>query len=108
MRKFFIAVAVASSVLISGCAAVVQGGAALAAGNAKEHPASQNFAVLCSKCTTLKINELNSIHSDIKIRMLHSPFFPALFQFEQQPGARRQQRWAAEKTLPSSKTASIS
>ncbi len=49
MRKFLIAIMVASSVLISGCAAVVQGGAALAAGNAKEHPASQSFAVDMSK-----------------------------------------------------------
>lgn len=49
MRKFFIAVAVASSFLLSGCAAVIQGGAALAAGSAKDHPASQSFVVGMSK-----------------------------------------------------------
>lgn len=45
MRKLIIAVAVASSFLLSGCAAVIQGGAALAAGNAKDHPANQSFVV---------------------------------------------------------------
>lgn len=45
MRKIIIAVTVASSFLFSGCAAVVQGGAALMAKNAADHPASKNFVV---------------------------------------------------------------
>jgi len=45
VRKIIIAVAVASSFLFSGCAAVVQGGAALMAKNASDHPASKNFVV---------------------------------------------------------------
>lgn len=45
MRKIIIAVTVASSFLFSGCAAVVQGGAALMAKNASDHPASKNFVI---------------------------------------------------------------
>lgn len=46
MKKLFVVVCcVACSFLLSGCAAVVQGGAALAAGSAKDHPANKNFVV---------------------------------------------------------------
>lgn len=49
MNKYLLAVCVACSFLFSGCAAVVQGGAALAAGSAKDHPATQNFTVAAGK-----------------------------------------------------------
>lgn len=45
MNKFFLAVCILCSFLFSGCAAVVQGGAALAAGSAKDHPAKEIFIV---------------------------------------------------------------
>jgi len=45
VKKLIVAVVVASSFLFSGCAAVIQGGAAMAAGSAKDHPANQSFVV---------------------------------------------------------------
>lgn len=45
MRVLIIAVAVAASFLMSGCAAVIQGGAALMAKNEADHPASKSFVV---------------------------------------------------------------
>lgn len=52
MKKFIIAIGITSSVLLSGCAAVVQGGASMAAGNAKSHPATQSFVVGMGKGDT--------------------------------------------------------
>lgn len=49
MKKLFIAVGIAVSFLFSGCAAVVQGGAALMAKNASDHPASKKFVVSVGK-----------------------------------------------------------
>lgn len=52
MRKLIIAVAVAASFLMSGCAAVIQGGAALMAKNAADHPANKSFVVSKGKNET--------------------------------------------------------
>jgi hypothetical protein len=55
VNKYLIVFVVACSFLFSGCAAVVQGGAALAAGSAKDHPANQSFAVGAGKSEAFNV-----------------------------------------------------
>lgn len=49
MKKFIIAIGIAFSFLFSGCAAVIQGGAALKAKDAADHPATKKFVVAMAK-----------------------------------------------------------
>ncbi len=55
MNKYLLALCVACSFLFTGCAAVVQGGAALAAGSAKDHPANQSFVVGAGKSEAFNV-----------------------------------------------------
>gem|GEM_PF-5801553 len=67
MKKLIIAACVASSVLLSGCAAVIQGPAALKARNASEHPANKSFVVSTSKNNAFNASMKSLTAKDRKI-----------------------------------------